>query len=214
MTTESAETVEALIARHVAGALPLPARVLVESHLEIARDARALAAGLEAAAGDELERMPPIEPSGRAAALKRIFASDPPSAGRMPAPSPSVFPRTLVGLVGFDMAEVPWRTRLPGFREYDMGEVDGCHVSLFWIRPGRRIPAHTHEGSELSLVLDGAFSDGRGRYGRGDISIADDTVDHRPVAESDRPCITFAVTDAPLRLTGALGQRLGDILGF
>ena len=53
-----------------------------------------------------------------------------------------------------------------------------------------------------------------GRYGRGDIAIADQSVNHRPIAETERPCISFAVTDAPLRFNGPIGQRLSDILGF
>ncbi len=44
---------------------------------------------------------------------------------------------------------------------------------------------------ELILILDGAFRDERGRFGPGDISVADATVDHRPVAEKDRPCIAL-----------------------
>ena len=40
-----------------------------------------------------------------------------------------------------------------------------------------------------------------------------EAIDHRPIAEKERPCIGFAITDAPLRFTGPLGQRLTDILG-
>ncbi|MEO1746721.1 MAG: cupin domain-containing protein, partial [Pseudomonadota bacterium] len=90
--------------------------------------------------------------------------------------------------------------------------VDGCHVSMFWIKPGRTVPAHTHEGVELSLIIEGAFNDSRGRFGRGDISIADDSVDHRPIAENSGPCIGFSVCDGSLRLMGPLHQRLGDII--
>ena len=75
------------------------------------------------------------------------------------------------------------------------------------------MPSHTHEGSELTLVLDGAFRDANGRYGRGDISLADEHVDHRPIAEDERACICFAVTDAPLRLTGSYRQFFSDFLG-
>jgi hypothetical protein len=60
-----------------------------------------------------------------------------------------VFPKALYDFVGFDADDVPWRTRMPGFKEYDMGEIEGCHVNLFWIKPGRTVPAHTHEGSEF-----------------------------------------------------------------
>jgi putative transcriptional regulator len=214
MTSESIDTIDALLARYVAGSLPLPARVLVASHLEIRQASRDFVAGLESMAGLELEDVAEVPLSSREDRLARIFASAPPVT--KPAATPAgggLFPRALRDFVGFDADRVPWRTKMPGFREYDVGDVDGCHVSLFWIKPGRKIPAHTHEGSEISLVLDGAFSDKNGRYGRGDISLADDTVDHRPIAEKDRPCIGMAVTDAPLRLTGPFHQRLSDILG-
>jgi putative transcriptional regulator len=82
-----------------------------------------------------------------------------------------------------------------------------------WIRAGRALPAHTHKGMELILILDGAFNDERGRFARGDISIADETVDHRPVAEKDRACIAFGVSDGPIKLTGSFRQIIGDLIG-
>jgi putative transcriptional regulator len=214
MTAETIDTLDALMARYVAGTLPYPAHVLVQSHLELKPANRGFVRGLEAMAGVALEEMASDRPiADRHRRLDAIFASTPPAAPPIVAAGDQVMPRALRDFIGFDVANIPWRTKLPGFREYDVGDIDGCHVSMFWIRPGRPIPSHTHEGSELSLVLDGAFSDIHGRYGRGDISIADETVDHRPVAEKDRPCIGFAVTDAPLRFTGSLRQRLSDLLG-
>lgn len=215
MTTDTIDSIDSLLARYVAGALPLPARVLVASHLEISAGNRAFARGLEELAGDALEAVAPVPLSARARLLDAVFASPAPA---LPAEASGrkgglAFPKALHDFIGFDVADVPWRTKMPGFREYDIGEIDGCHASLFWIKPGRKIPAHTHEGSELTLVLDGAFSDKNGRYGPGDISVADESVDHRPIAEKARPCIGFAVTDGPLRLTGPLHQRLSDILG-
>jgi putative transcriptional regulator len=214
MTTETTDTLDALMARYVAGTLPYPAHVLVQSHLELKPANRGFVRGLEAMAGVALDEIASDRPiANRDRRLDAIFASTPPAAPPIIAVNDQVMPRALRDFVGFDVADIPWRTKLPGFREYDVGDIDGCHVSMFWIRPGRPIPSHTHEGSELSLVLDGAFSDIHGRYGRGDISIADETIDHRPVAEKDRPCIGFAVTDAPLRFTGSLRQRLSDLLG-
>ncbi len=208
------DTIDALMARYVAGVLPLPARILVETHLAIKDGNRSLVSGMEALAGEALDLTPPIAVPARARRLDAIFRSE--ARDRVLAAAgeaEGLFPAVLRDFVGFTVDTVPWRTKMPGFREHEIGEIDGCHVTLFWIRPGRKIPAHTHEGSELSLVLDGAFTDSNGRYARGDISVADDTVDHRPRAENDRPCIGFAVTDAPLRLTGPLYQRLSDILG-
>ena len=109
--------------------------------------------------------------------------------------------------------DIPWKTKLPGYREHLIGEIDGCEANLLWIKPGRKMPSHTHEGSEVTPGLSGAFTDANGRYGPGDIAVADDSIDHRPIAESDRPCICFAVTDAPLRLTGSYTQMFSDFLG-
>jgi len=219
MVREHIETIDDLIARYVAGSLPEPARVLVESHLEMKTDNRAIVGELEDMAGDLLLDMDAngLDPRARERMLAAIYDESierqdlsalTPAAG-----STAAFPSALRNFVGFDAAEVPWRTRMPGFRDYDAGAVDGCLASLFWIRPGRPIPAHTHGGLELTLVLEGAFSDGIGHYGRGDISVADDTVEHRPVADRDGPCVAFAVTDAPLKFTGGIGRFLRDLIG-
>ncbi|PSM18007.1 MULTISPECIES: ChrR family anti-sigma-E factor [Nitratireductor] len=208
------QTADSLIASHVAGTLPLPAHVLVAAHLQLNNDNRAFAGELERLGGLGLSQARPVALSDRDRRLASVLDGPAPAAPSHPQEArDGLFPPVLRDFVGFDVADVPWRTKMPGFREHDVGEIDGCHVSLFWIRPGRAIPAHTHGGLELTLVLDGAFNDVNGRYARGDISIADETVEHRPVAEKDRPCIGLAVTDAPLRLSGPLGRRLIDIVG-
>ena len=84
---------------------------------------------------------------------------------------------------------------------------------MLWVGAGRRIPSHTHDGSEITLVLKGAFADVTGRYGRGDIAIAEADLDHRPMTDENEDCICFAVTDAPLRLTGPVGRILDQIFG-
>jgi putative transcriptional regulator len=214
MVREHIDTIDSLLARYVAGTLPTPARVLVEAHLELKPKNRIKVANLESMAGLELMEIDPVPLSNRDAMLAAVLASSAPEASTCDVGgSERVFPKALYDFVGFDANEVPWRTRMPGFKEYDIGEIEGCHVNLFWIKPGRTVPAHTHEGSEISLVLDGAFSDARGHYGRGDISVADDSVDHRPNADMGRPCIGLAVMDAPLKLTGSFRQLIGDIIG-
>ncbi len=213
MIHEQIDTIDALMAHYVAGSLPEPARVLVQSHLEMKPDNRRLVNSLELLAGEALESAPAAAIADRDRRLAAIFSSaSPMSAPAAARRENALFPQALRDLVGFEAEDVPWRTRLPGFKEYCL-DMDGCEVSLMWIRPGRALPAHTHEGLELILILDGAFNDECGRFGPGDISIADDTIDHRPVAEKDRPCIAFAVSDGPVKLTGSLRQMIGDLIG-
>jgi anti-sigma factor ChrR (cupin superfamily) len=120
---------------------------------------------------------------------------------------PIVFPRPLARYIGHDLHTVPWRSRLPGLKEYRVEDRDGISASLLWIRAGKPMPHHTHEGMETTLVLCGGFTDLKGAYGRGDIAICDEQDDHRPVADDDgEDCVCFAVTDAPLRLTGPIGR--------
>ncbi len=215
MVHEQIDTIDTLMAHYVAGSLPEPARVLVRSHLQMKPDNRYLVSSLELLAGEALESTPEAAIADRDQRLAAIFSSMPSAseyhvskkvANRAP------FPQALRDLLGFEAEDVPWRRRLPGFKDYSF-DMEGCEVSLMWIRPGRALPAHTHKGLELILILDGAFNDERGRFGPGDISIADETVEHRPVAEKARPCIAFAVSDGPVKLTGSLRQMIGDLIG-
>lgn len=209
------DTVDALMARYAAGVLPEPARVLVEAHLEMQSVNRPKVATYETAAGDILYHMEPVSLTSRDEALRAVFAA-PPLGTAEAAPmraANAFFPKAIRDFAGLDVAEIRWKRKLPGFKEYSLGKIDGCDVSFFWLKPGRVIPAHTHEGYELSLVLDGAFNDTRGRFAKGDISVADESIDHRPVAEAECPCIGFAVSQAPVKLTGSWRQLLGDMIG-
>ena len=83
---------------------------------------------------------------------------------------------------------------------------------LMRIKSGTAMPTHTHEGCELTLVLAGGFSDENGHFLRGDVAEADPSVTHQPVADPGEDCLCLAVTDAPLRLTGAFGRLLNPFL--
>jgi len=216
MDDQKIETIDTLFAGYVSGSLPVPLHVMVDAHLELCDVNRPMIAAMESAAGDVLCDVDPLGLSSRDGALSTIFASDdqPPLRRQVPtqAPRNAGMPRALADFTGYSVDSIPWRTVMPGFREFEMDDHDGFHLSMFWIKPGRTMPAHTHAGSEITLVLDGAFTDLRGHFKRGDISIADASVDHRPVADGDCPCIGFAVTEGPLRLTGPIHQRLRDII--
>ena len=216
MVREHIDTVDALMAHYVAGSLPEPARVLVEAHLEMRDTNRKFVSDLEALAGVSLETVDPAPLSDRDGRLGAIFGSRPApdrAIDLAPRRAGALLPRAIRDFVGFEAEDIPWKTKLPGFKEHVVGHFGNCEVSFFWIRPGRAVPAHTHEGCELSIVLDGAFNDSRGRFGPGDISVADDSIDHRPVAEKERPCIGFAVDEAKLKLTGSYRQIIGDLIG-
>ena len=215
------EAVDALIAGYVGGRLPAPMRALVAAHLELSGRNRRYAGDLEAIAGDELSAIAPAPLGRREARLAEIFAleadptPDPALAPLAPAAASAGLPPALRAYLGHDLDAVRWRTLLPGLREWRPAADDGgCVPRLLSIRGGLAVPHHTHHGIELTLVIHGAFSDSLGHHVAGDLVVADDEVDHRPVADPGEDCLCFTVTDAPLRLTGPVGRFLAPFVKF
>ena len=75
---------------------------------------------------------------------------------------------------------------------------------LLYIPAGAAMPDHGHRGMELTLVLRGAFTDEDDRFGPGDVEVADEELNHTPVADIGEDCICLAATDAPLRFNSWL----------
>ncbi|MFB9952216.1 ChrR family anti-sigma-E factor [Rhizobium puerariae] len=207
------ERLDLLIAHYVAGSLPEPAHVLVGAHLEMQATALRFADTLDELAGAALRRSDPVAMSSRDLQLTTILNSAPlPAAPRMDAEKR--FPSSMQAYTGSSLADIPWKTKLPGFRQYVIEKVPDVEASLLWVRAGRALPHHGHRGLELTLVLEGEFHDHRGNFSRGDVSIADEMLEHRPVAGKQGPCICFSVLFAPITLSGSRLRLVADILGI
>jgi putative transcriptional regulator len=202
---------DALLAGYAAGSLTPELHSLVAAHLTIRPENRAFVSKLEQLKAAGLDEVEPQPVADRARCLAAIFGSQAP----VPAPALAedpVLPAPLLRLVGRPLDEIRWRTLLPGIREHKLAGQHDCDASLLWVRAGRTMPSHSHDGSEITLVLKGGFSDETGHYRRGDIAFADSEIDHHPLADADEDCICFAVTDAPLRLTGPIGRIVQRIM--
>lgn len=205
---------DSLLAAYVAGTLAEPARILVRSHLDLSAANRGFVRDLETAGGRMLDEIEPVALTDSRAMLDAILGlpDEPITARPIKSAQRTRLPAPLFDYVGRDLEDLPWKTRLPGFREYRVAEEDGCVASLLWIRAGQAMPTHTHHGTELTLVLEGGFSDLDGHFVRGDVAYADDDVDHRPIADEGEDCICFAVTEGRLRLTGPVGRFFAPFL--
>ncbi|MCW8879573.1 MAG: ChrR family anti-sigma-E factor [Kangiellaceae bacterium] len=84
---------------------------------------------------------------------------------------------------------------------------DDFKVELLKFAANAKIPQHTHEGQEFTVVLEGDFSDSLGQYKSGEFIVQDKTVEHQPVAGS-QGCVCLAITTAPLKFTGTFGPVL------
>jgi putative transcriptional regulator len=115
--------------------------------------------------------------------------------------------------VGRHLGLPEWRTTLPGLEQYRISPDGRADASFLRCRPGKAIPAHTHQGLKAVLVLRGGFHDSESHYAAGDIAVADGTVDHRPIADRAGECVIFLVPEAPVRLTGLFGRLVQRVFG-
>jgi putative transcriptional regulator len=76
------------------------------------------------------------------------------------------------------------------------------------------MPEHGHGGEELTLVLEGAYSDKLGRFAAGDIADLGDDVEHQPVVDQDRACICLVATEAPTRFRSWPARILQPLIGI
>ncbi|MFD1701567.1 ChrR family anti-sigma-E factor [Methylopila henanensis] len=206
--------IDALLAGFVAGTLDPYMHALIGSHLTLSDANRGFVRALEAEAGaalDEIDAPKPLRPA-RDHVLAAIFAGGYYGAPR-PKPRDPEIPEPLFRLVGRGVDAMPWKMKAPGIKAHVLHDEDGVEASFLSVRPGWGAPAHTHEGVEVTLVLRGAFSDTSGRYGRGDILIADQTVDHHPIADPKTGCVCFAVTEGSLKMTGPVLGLLQRMFG-
>ena len=86
------------------------------------------------------------------------------------------------------------------------------HTSLLQIEPGASVPQHTHKGFELTLLLDGSFSDERGEYVKGDFIMLDGSHTHNPV--SAQGCLCYTVANDALHFTQGINKLLNPIGTF
>jgi putative transcriptional regulator len=87
-------------------------------------------------------------------------------------------------------------------------------VALHRIKAGGSVAKHDHGGTEITLVLDGSFSDENGIYHEGDFLVREAGETHRPLASRDAPCICLSVVAAPVRMTGTFTRLLNPFLAF
>ena len=104
-----------------------------------------------------------------------------------------------------------WKKLGMGVRQDILTANDEGSVRLLYIPAGQAVPDHGHNGQELTLVLQGSFSDETGSFGVGDLEVADENLEHTPVADRGEACICLAATDAPLRFNAFFPRLLQPI---
>ena len=195
---------------YAAGNLPEAFGLVVATHVSLCDECRAKLAAFDALGGAVLDVEPDVAVSddslARVMARLERPAAQPPvlrHTGGLPAP--------LAEYAGGDLAAVKWKTLGMGVRQAILPTSKSATARLLYIPAGQAVPDHGHRGTELTLVLSGAFRDATDRFGPGDVEIANEELEHTPVAEAGEPCICLAATDAPLRFLGMIPRLLQPI---
>jgi putative transcriptional regulator len=87
-------------------------------------------------------------------------------------------------------------------------------VAFHKINKGGTVVEHDHKGLEVTLVLDGSFSDENGIYQRGDFLVREPGHIHRPTAALNQDCLCLSIAAAPVKVTGVLGKFINPFLTF
>lgn len=203
-----------LLTAYAAGNLPEAFSLVVATHISLCDECRARLGAFEALGGAVLEGLDtgdavPLSPDSLQATMARIATTKGPAPAPRPAPRRGIFPAPLRDYAGAGPKAVKWRAVGGGVRQAILPTGGSARVRLLHIPAGFSVPDHGHRGTELTLVLQGAFRDDSARFGPGDLEIANETLEHTPMAESGPDCICLAATDAPLRFN-ALMPRLAQ----
>jgi putative transcriptional regulator len=125
-------------------------------------------------------------------------------------------PTPLREFITTELDDIEWNSLAPGIKGHPLTGLNtgSGTLSLLKIAPGMSIPEHGHQGSELTLVLKGSFSDEIGQFGVGDIADLDDTSQHQPIADTSEACICLIATDASLKFTGLMPRLVQYFTGL
>lgn len=125
-------------------------------------------------------------------------------------------PQPLADYLDGDLEDVKWRFMGPGMKQAKLwsGE-NGEKLWLLKAKGGTQIPEHGHNGSEMTLVLQGSYCVDGQRFGVGDLEFASGEIeDHQPMIDEGEDCICLVVTEAPIKLKSFVARAVQPFIGL
>jgi putative transcriptional regulator len=195
---------DALLMAYSAGNLPEAFNLTVAAHISMCDECRARLEAFDSVGGALVEESEAVEMSSGSlnAVLERL--KDPSESPKKQSKSKGVLPAPLQDYIGGDINAVRWKSIGMGVKQAILPTSRDATARLLFIPAGAAVPDHGHHGTELTLVLKGAFADEVDHFGPGDIEVANEELDHTPVADIGEDCICLAATDAPLKFKGLI----------
>ncbi|WP_298452928.1 ChrR family anti-sigma-E factor [uncultured Marinobacter sp.] len=196
-----------------AGNLSEPHALCIRLHLDKCSHCRRQVDTLDSLGAVMMEQQPKVSVSG--AMFDDILARIDSSPELKP--QATVPPKTslLQKLLGEDINNLPWKRQLGDVSVLDITEKfpgQNEQVVLQKLVAGGKAPAHTHRGTETTIVLQGMFSDQKGVFNQWDFVVLNEQDEHKPIALGSEDCITLSVLSAPLKLTGTFTRLLNPFI--
>lgn len=209
MSAITHHTPDSLIAAYASGNLSQPYSLVVAAHISLCLECRASYEAHQTVGGTFLETSKTeLVSEGLKAGVLDLL--DEPFEAQKTYQRSGAYPGPVMEAL---KGKPPrWKRLGMGTRQSILSSGPDGSVRLLYIPPGQAVPDHSHNGLELTLVLQGSFHDETGRFEVGDIEIADQSLEHTPIAGMGAPCICLAATDTPLRFASLIPRLLQPIL--
>ena len=206
---------DALLWDYLQGKADPAEALLVATHYQLSPEARKRVTALNECAAVGLETAEPVAMKCSAHEfLKKCCAKEvkkEEACKENPADQP--VPKPLQKHVGMCFNHIKWQNVLPGIAEKRLKLCGSAYkTKLMKIDNGISIPAHSHAGKEITLVLRGSFSDAGEVFKAGDVAFqkGDSADTHAPQALEQ--CVCLVVNEGSSRVPGILGVFINPIL--
>jgi putative transcriptional regulator len=202
-----------------AGTLPQGLGLVVTAHLEMCPACRKAALAADEIGGSLLVADAAVEvgAASKQAVMAKIQTA---TLHRLPVArtrSDNDMPRSLqAALDTADFDSLKWQKAGPGVAMFKLPRKKGEQgfLGLLRIAPGHKVPDHGHGGTELTLILRGAYHDEIGHFARGDVADLDESINHTPIAAGDEECICLVANDAPTRFNSWAARLAQRFIGI
>lgn len=213
---------EELLEGYVQGSLSAGMNVVISAHVELCEDCQQRSQEMEATASQQWmqaeEEQKPATSADVAAIIRSITSQ--PQVRELPERASAVeeihmldhsvrLPRVLAKVASDGLV---WKKLANGINQASVTLDDKTQCDFLYMKPGSQVPVHKHQGNEITLVLDGSFSDESGMYRQSDFVVRTPDHTHQPVSEEG--CLCFAVLDSPLTFTSGLARLLNPLLRY